>query len=106
MGFWNHKDHQTLSAAHDQVTNSPHKATLSHELIAGAAAFEASKAYEKHTAENGAPPNHAAAKEIIAGAVGAFVDRIAETKGLDTIDRERVKRDAQQRAEQQVGQTT
>ena len=42
-----------------QVTNAPHKATLSHELIAGAAAYEAAKAYENHVAKNGHPDNHA-----------------------------------------------
>ena len=39
--------------------SSGHKATISHELIAGAAAYEAAKAYEKHCAENGKPSNHA-----------------------------------------------
>lgn len=46
-----------------QVTN--HKAELSHELIAGAASFEAARAYEKHVAENGQPANHAVAKELL-----------------------------------------
>jgi hypothetical protein len=30
-----------------------HKAKLSHELIAGAASYEAAKAYEEHVARNG-----------------------------------------------------
>ena len=34
----------------------------------------------------------AKAKELIAAVSGAFVDRVAETKGLDFIDRERAKR--------------
>ena len=42
-----------------KVQNAPHKAALSHELIAGAAAYEAAKAYEKHVAKNGQPDNHA-----------------------------------------------
>lgn len=33
--------------------NAPHKASLSHELIAGAAAYEAAKAYEDHVQKNG-----------------------------------------------------
>lgn len=48
--------------------------------------------------------NHAKAKEFIAGAVGAFIDREAETKGLDFIDRERAKRHAQQQAEEALAQ--
>jgi len=84
------------AGAYDQVVNAPHKATLSHELIAGAASYEAMKAYENHCAENGQPASHAEAKELLAGFSGAFVDRIAETKGLDFIDRERTKRQAHQ----------
>ena len=48
-----------------QVTNAPHKAELSHELIAAAASYEAAKAYEKHVAANGKPDSHAQAKEIL-----------------------------------------
>ncbi|KAF8521925.1 hypothetical protein BU17DRAFT_10215, partial [Hysterangium stoloniferum] len=73
------------------VTSAPHKATLSHELIAGAAAYEAAKAYEEHSARHGKPDNHAKAKEIMAGFAGAFVDRMVETKGLDYIDDMRAK---------------
>ncbi|KAG8696948.1 hypothetical protein FRC11_000365, partial [Ceratobasidium sp. 423] len=57
----------------------------------GAAAFEAAKAYEKHVAENGNPPDHAKAKEFLAGITGAFVDHEVETRGLDFIDKERAK---------------
>lgn len=48
-----------------QVTQAPHKAQLSHELIAAAASYEAAKAYEKHVSENGQPPNHEKAKELL-----------------------------------------
>lgn len=77
----------------------PHEAHLSHELIAGAASYEAAKAYEQHRAQNGRPDSHAQAKELIAGFAGAFIDREVETKGLDFIDRERAKREARSRAE-------
>ncbi|KAI9932019.1 hypothetical protein ASPWEDRAFT_132880 [Aspergillus wentii DTO 134E9] len=73
-----------------------HKAKFSHELIAGAASFEAAKAYEKHVAANGKPASHAEAKEIFAGLAGAFVDREVETKGLDFVDKERAKRQAEE----------
>jgi hypothetical protein len=45
--------------------NAPHKAELSHELIAAAASYEAAKAYESHVAKNGKPDSHSKAKEIL-----------------------------------------
>ncbi|KAH9938057.1 uncharacterized protein B0H18DRAFT_1090933 [Fomitopsis serialis] len=91
MGWFDDSD---KSAAYDEVNNAPHKAELSHELIAGAASYEAAKAYEKHVAANGKPTSHAEAKELLAGFAGAFVDRLVETKGLDFVDREKAKREA------------
>ncbi|EDR09955.1 CipC1 protein, concanamycin induced protein C [Laccaria bicolor S238N-H82] len=92
MGWFS--DDSDQANAYNEVTNAPHKATLSHELIAAAASYEAAKAYENHVAENGQPTSHAKAKEILAGFAGAFVDREAETKGLDYIDREKAKHHA------------
>jgi hypothetical protein len=43
--------------------------------------------------------NHQFAKELLAGIVGGEVDKLAETKGADYIDRERAKHEARQRAE-------
>lgn len=103
MGFWNSsEDENTWADAHQQVNDAGHKAELSHELIAGAAAYEAAKEWEKHQEENGEPPSHAKAKEIIAGLTGAFIDRIVETKGLDYIDKEKAKRLAKKQAEEQA----
>ncbi|KAI5998753.1 hypothetical protein EDD15DRAFT_2241525 [Pisolithus albus] len=93
--FSSHED------SYNQVINSPHKASLSHELIAGAASYEAAKAYEKHVAENGQPTSHAEAKEILAGLAGAFVDREVETRGLDYIDKERARRQAREHIDEQ-----
>jgi hypothetical protein len=44
--------------------------------------------------------NHAFAKELLAGFAGAEVDKLAETKGEDFVDRERSKHEAKKRAEQ------
>ncbi|KAF8189528.1 cipC protein [Mycena galopus ATCC 62051] len=74
---------------------SSHKSSITHELIAGAAAYEAAKAYEKHCQDNGQPASHAEAKELLAGFTGAFLDREVETKGLDFIDKEKAKRDGE-----------
>ncbi|KAF8343483.1 hypothetical protein F5887DRAFT_328437 [Amanita rubescens] len=98
--FRHNEEHEQY---YNQVQNAPHKAKLSHELIAGAAAYEAAKAYNEHLAKNGTPSNHAKAMEIFAGISGAFIDRIVETKGLDAFDRERAKHEAQKYAETHFG---
>ncbi|KAF8630576.1 hypothetical protein AX17_005388 [Amanita inopinata Kibby_2008] len=102
MGWFS--DDSEQAQAYDQVTSSPHKAELSHELIAAAASYEAAKAYEEHVAANGKPDSHAKAKEIFAGLAGAFVDRMVETKGLDFVDREKAKYDAHKHAEEYVSE--
>ncbi|PYI32475.1 putative phosphoglycerate mutase family protein [Aspergillus indologenus CBS 114.80] len=90
--------------AHEELTNfdgsDEHKAKFSHELIAGAASFEAMKAYEQHQERNGKPESHEMAKELLAGFAGAFIDREVETKGLDFIDREKAKRQAERQLEE------
>lgn len=45
------------------------------------------------------------AKELLAAFAAAEVDKLVETKGLDSIDRERAKRQAQQQAEEALNQT-
>ncbi len=47
----------------------------------------------------GKPVSHSFAKEMIAGIAGAEVDRLAETKGEDFVDRERAKHHARVNAE-------
>ncbi|CAL1700660.1 unnamed protein product [Somion occarium] len=89
MGIFS--DDSNEAQAYSEVQNAPHKAELSHELIAAAASYEAAKAYEKHVQSNGQPDNHAKAKELIAGFAGAFIDRIVETKGLDYVDKAKAK---------------
>ncbi|KAH9033894.1 hypothetical protein EDB85DRAFT_1949402 [Lactarius pseudohatsudake] len=100
---WFDDDHE-VSQAYSEVESTPneHKAKLSHELIAGAAAYEAAKAYEEHSEREGKPSSHAKAKEIFAGLAGVAVDRLVETKGLDFIDKQRVKRNAEAHAEEQI----
>ncbi|KAF8513511.1 hypothetical protein JB92DRAFT_213050 [Gautieria morchelliformis] len=100
MGWFQNDSYQ--AEAYSEVNNAPHKAALSHELIAGAAAYEAAKAYEDHVARNGQPDNHAKAKEIVAGFAGAFVDRIVETKGLDYLDHQKAKHHARQHTQEHL----
>lgn len=44
--------------------------------------------------------SHQFAKELLAGFAGAEVDKLAETKGADYIDREKAKRQARERSEE------
>ncbi|KAI6122195.1 hypothetical protein EDD16DRAFT_1572679 [Pisolithus croceorrhizus] len=92
--------HQDSYDQYNSGNLQPHEASLSHELLAGAASYEAAKAYERHVESNGQPASHAQAKEILAGLAGAFVDREVETRGLDYVDRERAKRQAQQHVDE------
>ncbi|KAK6219265.1 tRNA (adenine-N(1)-)-methyltransferase catalytic subunit trm61 [Pestalotiopsis sp. IQ-011] len=77
----------------------PHQSKVSHELVAGGAAFEAMKLFEDRQRANGEPIKHAFAKEALAGIAGAEVDKLFETKGLDFLDREEAKHKAKKQAE-------
>lgn len=69
-----------------------HEASVTHDLLGGAVAYEYGKAYADHVGENGKPDSHAKAREIVAGISGAILDREIETRGLDWIGRERAGR--------------
>ncbi|KAI8338217.1 hypothetical protein BC941DRAFT_424917 [Chlamydoabsidia padenii] len=89
-----HKQHEEVHGASEE-----HKGSLTHEAIAGAATYEALKAYNEHCAKNGKPVEHAKAKQILAGFVGGALDKLVETKGLDFIDKQKAKRHAEEQAE-------
>ncbi|CAF1453744.1 unnamed protein product [Adineta steineri] len=88
--------------AHQSVFGSggPHESSWTHELIGGAAGFEAMRAYEKHVASTGEQVSHPLMKEMLAGIAAAEVDKLFETKGLDFLDREEAKRRAVSQAHQ------
>ncbi|KAH7924526.1 hypothetical protein BV22DRAFT_1066623 [Leucogyrophana mollusca] len=94
--------HHDPEEAYNTVQNAPHKAELSHELIAAAASFAAMKAYNNHLEKEGKPASHDTAKELLAAAGGAFIDRMVETKGLDFIDKQKAKHQAKERAEANI----
>jgi hypothetical protein len=87
MSFFNHDE---AYDAHRQLYDDAgrghhghhHQAHLSHELIAGAAGFEAMKAYENHVKKQGKPVGHEKMKEFLAAFVAAEIDRLIETKGM------------------------
>ncbi|KAF8980923.1 hypothetical protein BGZ46_003463 [Entomortierella lignicola] len=81
---------------HDEVYGTEgHKSHWTHELIAGAAAFEATKKYQE--AHPGG--SHNLSKEILAGLAAAEADKLFESKGLDFIDKEKAKHQAKKNAE-------
>ncbi|KAF8522908.1 hypothetical protein BU17DRAFT_64109 [Hysterangium stoloniferum] len=75
-----------------------HKASFTHEAIAGAAGFAAMRAYESHLRATGQQPSHSLMKEIIAGIAAAEVEKLVETKGMDWIDRHKAKKLAEKQA--------
>ncbi len=94
-----------------------HHSSWTHEVVAGAAGFEgnihiifdlseiisiylALRAYENHCRETGEQVSHPVMKEMLAGFAAAEVDKLFETKGLDTLDREEAKRRAVHQAHQ------
>ncbi|KAK6455340.1 uncharacterized protein RJT20DRAFT_1180 [Scheffersomyces xylosifermentans] len=83
---------------HEKVYGDKHEGKFSHELLAGAASFEAAKLFEDKQRKEGKPVSHKFAKELLAGFAGAEVDKLFETKGLDYLDRDEAKSQAQQRA--------
>jgi len=85
--------------AYQQVNDDGNRAELSHEVLAGGAAFGAFKLFEDRQRKEGKPVSHQFAKELLVGLAGVEVDRLAETKGADYIDRERAKHEAKKSAE-------
>ncbi|KAJ6531779.1 hypothetical protein B0H19DRAFT_1272973 [Mycena capillaripes] len=97
MGFFGGDSSE--AQAYDQIsTGKVHKSDISHELLAGAAAFAAARQYEKHCEENGKPQSHAEAKELLAAFGAAFIDKEVESHGLDFVDKEKAKYDAHKKA--------
>lgn len=77
-----------------------HESKFSHELVAGAASFEAMKLFEDRQRKEGKPVSHKFAKEMLAGIAGGEVDKLFESKGLNFLDREKAKHQAQEQVMQ------
>jgi Protein of unknown function (DUF3759) len=81
---------------------------ITHELLAGAAGFEAMRMYEHHREREGYTEHHELAKEMLAGFATAEVDKHFERGYYDHLDREQAQFAAQQQAQylwdQQYGQ--
>ncbi|EER32062.1 conserved hypothetical protein [Candida tropicalis MYA-3404] len=84
---------------HEQVYNGNHESKFSHEVVAGAASFAAVKMFEDKQRREGKEVSHAFAKEAIAALAGAEADKLFESKGLDYLDRDRVRNQAIENAQ-------
>ncbi|KAK6333726.1 hypothetical protein TWF730_003909 [Orbilia blumenaviensis] len=75
---------------HHKEDSSEHrherKGNRSHELLAGAAAFAAFRAFQSHQKAQGKPVSHALAKELLAAFAAAEVEKLIETKGREKWD--------------------
>ncbi|KAJ5609360.1 hypothetical protein N7528_009927, partial [Penicillium herquei] len=96
---WEQSDDAHRQVYGGQEEPQHHEAKFSHELIAGAASFAGMKAWEDHQRKEGKTVKHAFAKEALAGLVGAEVDKLVESKGMDEVDKIKAHHHAKQNAE-------
>jgi len=97
MGLFSH--HHARDA-YDQVYGGgrpEHEVT--HELLAGAAAFEAMRMYEHHREREGVSEHHELAKELIAGFAAAEIEKHFDEGRYGHLNRHEAKRQAQQQAD-------
>jgi len=72
---------------------------VSHELLAGAAGFEAVRMYEHHREREGIVEHHELGKELLAGFAAAEVDKHFQEGRYGHLDRERARRLARDQAD-------
>ncbi|KAL0091260.1 hypothetical protein J3Q64DRAFT_1709926 [Phycomyces blakesleeanus] len=90
-----------------ETPSEENKAEWTHQLLAAAAGFGAMRAYNKNKAEKeGEEDDHHLAKELLAGLAAAAVDNLAESKGMDWLDREKAKHQAKEEAEKLYSEQT
>ena len=86
--------------AYDQVYggDTPHH-DVTHELLAGAAGFEAVRMYEHHREREGIREHHELGKELLAGFAAAEVDKHFQEGRFGHLDRHQARRQAEQQAD-------
>ncbi|CAO3677735.1 hypothetical protein G6F56_013665 [Rhizopus delemar] len=94
--------------AYNQIEQEENKANWTHELLAAAGGFAAMRAYNKKQEEEGANPenDHHTAKQLLAALAAASVDHLAETKGMDWVDRHKAKKQAEEEAQKLYSEKT
>ncbi|KAJ3069376.1 hypothetical protein HDU98_007593 [Podochytrium sp. JEL0797] len=105
MSFPNtyHEFHTTSHPHHDIVYTQKNSENFTHEILAGAAGFEAMRLLEDHMAKvNGIPQgsNHQLFRELLAAFAAAEIDRIIEQHNLQSsgYNVEKMKQDAKANA--------
>lgn len=73
---------------------------LSHEVVAGAASFAATKMFEDRQRKKGLPVSHSFAKKALSALAGSEIDKIFETKGLNHLDKEQTKNEGIEKVKQ------
>jgi hypothetical protein len=86
--------------AYDQVYgNGMRDHDVTHELLAGAAAFEAVRMYQHHREREGIAEHHAVGKEMLAGLAAAEVDKHFAARRFGHLNRDEARRQARQQAD-------
>jgi hypothetical protein len=92
-------DRHSAQGAYDQVYGggTPHH-DVTHELLAGAAGFEAMRMYEHHREREGIVEHHSLGKELLAGFAVAEVEKHFDSGRFGHLDRGQALQQAQQQA--------
>jgi hypothetical protein len=72
---------------------------VTHEVLAGAAGFEAVRMYEHHREREGIIEHHALGKEMLAGFAAAEVDKHFDSGRFGHLDREQARLQAREQAD-------
>lgn len=73
---------------------SDNRTKLSHDIVAGAASFEATRLFEDKHRKNGKPVSHAFAKKTLTAFASSEVDKLFEVKELSHLDKNQIKSEA------------
>jgi hypothetical protein len=97
MGFF---DRHGARDAYDRVYGGgiPHH-EVTHDLLAGAAGFEAMRMYEHHREREGITEHYALGKEMLAGFAVAEIDKHFDDGRYGHLDRHQARRQAQEQAD-------
>jgi hypothetical protein len=97
MGFF---DFDQAQGAYDQVYDDNYpRHEVTHEVLAGAAGFEAMRMWEHHREREGYEERHPLAKELIAGFAAGEVEKHFENGYYDHLNREQAQFAAQEQAD-------
>ena len=81
------------SATNKRSTRSAgdNRSKLSHDIVAGAASFEATRLFEDRHRRNGKPVSHAFARKTLIALAASEVDKLFEVKELTHLDKDQIK---------------